>query len=65
MSKDQTVFKLLQDPDFADGWTIGQTDTRAEGRARNFLSDKLVLQGKCSQKPTHPYEKLTCPASQE
>ena len=27
MSKDQTVFKLWQDPDFADG----QTDNRTEG----------------------------------
>ena len=34
-------------------------------RARNFLSDKLVLQGKCSQIFTRPYEKFTCPASQE
>ena len=34
-------------------------------RARNFLSDKLVLQGKCSQKFTRPYEKITCPASQQ
>ena len=34
------------------------------GGARNFLSDKLVLQGKFSQKFTRPYEKFTCPASQ-
>ena len=38
MSKDQTVFKLSQDPDFADGRTggrtIGQTDTRTEGKPK-------------------------------
>ena len=26
MSKDHTVFKLSQDPDFVDGQTIGQAD---------------------------------------
>ena len=34
MSKDQTIFKLSQDPDFADGRTDGRTighmDTRTE-----------------------------------
>ena len=38
MSKDHTVFKLLQDPFFADGWTDGQTirqtDTGTEGKPK-------------------------------
>ena len=35
MSKDQTVFKLLQDPDLrTDGQTIGQTDTWMEGKLK-------------------------------
>ena len=34
MSKGQTVFKLSQDPDFADGRTIGHTDTRTEGKPK-------------------------------
>ena len=33
-SKDQTVFKLSQDPDFVDGRTIGRTDTRTEGKPK-------------------------------
>ena len=36
MSKDQTVFKLPQDPDFADG----QTDTWTEGKPKAFFSLK-------------------------
>ena len=34
MSKDQTVLKLSQDPDFADGRTIGRTDIRTEGKPK-------------------------------
>ena len=30
MSKDQTVCKLSQDPDFADGWTIGQMEGKSK-----------------------------------
>ena len=31
MSKDQTVFKLSQDPDFADGRTDNRTDAHTDG----------------------------------
>ena len=34
MSKDQTVCKLLQDPDFADGRTEGQSDGQTEGKPK-------------------------------
>ena len=34
MSKDQTVFKLSQDPDFWDGWTDRQSDRRTEGKPK-------------------------------
>ena len=34
MSKDQTVFKLSQDPDFADGWTIAQLDTQTKRKPK-------------------------------
>ena len=49
MSKDQTVFKLSQDPDFADGRTIGQADTRTEGKAEvpsgeTQVADKQALE---------------------
>ena len=32
MSKDQAIYKLSQDPDFADGRTIGQTDSQTDKR---------------------------------
>ena len=32
MSMDQTIFKLSQDPDFADRRTIRQADTLTEGK---------------------------------
>ena len=43
MSKDRTVFKLLQDQDFADGRTIGQMNTQTEGRPK--VPSKFYLVG--------------------
>ena len=42
MSKDQTVFKLSQDREFADGRTIGQMDTRMEGKPEVPSDETLV-----------------------
>ena len=42
MSKDQTVFKLLQDPDFADVRTNGQTDTWTEEKPKVPSSETSV-----------------------
>ena len=42
MGKDQTVFKLSQDPDFADGRTDGQSDRRTHGRRVNLKSSPVI-----------------------
>ena len=41
MRKDQTVFKLSQDPDFVDGQMDGWTDNQTDGQRVNLKSPPM------------------------